>query len=296
MKKYYFNTIIKDWHTWGKVFMSKEAFEPLIRKIFSDHGLDDAPIENCKPGTNGVFKVGNYLIKIFVPLASGYDASQDYTTEVFGLNYSASLGIPVPAIVAKGEIEDRYNFKYLILDYIKGTSLGDLKDRLSKEEKEIIGAKLKKIVLKWGKNLEAFNDIDPLKRTQKSLKWQGAPLKIKETQNKLIHDLDEKVFVHGDLTADNILVDKDLNITIIDFADSLLAPSAYELMPIIGDAFSFDLDFLRGFYGHLDKDKIVEDFIKGTLIHEYGFMTLNHLFGPVGDISQLKKNILDQWR
>lgn len=207
----------------------------------------------------------------------------------FGLNYSASLGISVPAIIAKGEIEDRYNFKYLILDYIKGTTLGDLKDQLSKEEKEIIGVKLKNILLKWANKIKPFNDIGPLERTLKSLKWQGAPLTFKEAQSKIINDFHQPVFVHGDLTADNILVDKNLNITIIDFADSLLAPSAYELMPIIGDAFSFDLDFLKGFYGHLDKDKIVEDFIKGALIHEYGFMTLSNLFGPIEDISQIKR-------
>ena len=291
MKTYYFNTIIKDWHTWGKVFMSKEAFEPIIKKIFMDHGLDYLAIEKCKPGTNGVFKVGDYLIKLFVPLASGYDASQDYKTEVFGLNYSASLGISVPEILAKGEIKDRYNFKYLIMNYIEGTSLGDLKERLSKAEKEMIGAKLKKIILKWANNLEAFNDIDPLKRTQNSVKWQGASLNLKKEQEKIMVGLTKKVFVHGDLTEDNIILDKDLNITIIDFADSLLAPSTYEMMPIIGDAFSFDLNFLKGFYGHIDKDKIVDDFIKGTLIHEYGFMTLNHLFGTVDSTFEVRKKL-----
>ena len=68
---YLFNADIHDWPSWSKVFQSIEAFEPLIKYIFSKHKLLFSAIEKLKPGTNGVFKVGAYVVKIFAPKESG---------------------------------------------------------------------------------------------------------------------------------------------------------------------------------------------------------------------------------
>ena len=51
-----FDFEISDWETWGAVYCSKEKFAPLIRKIFNNEALEFEQIENCKPGTNGVFR------------------------------------------------------------------------------------------------------------------------------------------------------------------------------------------------------------------------------------------------
>ena len=52
-----FTATIDGWTSWGRVFQSIEAFEPLIRHILSQHALPIAEIEHCTPGTNAVFKV-----------------------------------------------------------------------------------------------------------------------------------------------------------------------------------------------------------------------------------------------
>ena len=73
-----------DWTSWGKVFQAAESFGPLIKYIFKLHKLPFSSIEHCTPGTNAVFKVGSYIIKIFAPNESGMDTDSDYNTELFG--------------------------------------------------------------------------------------------------------------------------------------------------------------------------------------------------------------------
>ena len=49
---------INNWDDWGKVFQSIPAFKPLVECIFNKENLPIVEIENLKPGTNAVFKVG----------------------------------------------------------------------------------------------------------------------------------------------------------------------------------------------------------------------------------------------
>ena len=59
-----FTAQINNWDDWGKLFQSISAFTPLVEHIFHKENLPYANIENLKPGTNAVFKVGEYVIKI----------------------------------------------------------------------------------------------------------------------------------------------------------------------------------------------------------------------------------------
>jgi hypothetical protein len=73
MPGYLFNYIIKDWETWSGVFSSKEEFEPTDQELLTQNGCGRAA-ENCYPGTNGVCKAGNVIVKLFVPIESGMTA------------------------------------------------------------------------------------------------------------------------------------------------------------------------------------------------------------------------------
>lgn len=75
-----FTAGIDGWSSWGKIFQSIEAFEPLVKYIFNRHNLTFTEIEHCTPGTNAVFKVGNYVVKIFAPKESGMDTDSDELT------------------------------------------------------------------------------------------------------------------------------------------------------------------------------------------------------------------------
>jgi predicted Ser/Thr protein kinase len=146
MIKHFFNYEIVDWESWSRVFRSTKQFYYLVKEIFRIERLAFDEIENCKPGTNGVFKVGNFIVKIFVPKESGYNSAPDYTSELYALKMANQLGVSIPNLLAYGEIRDKYLFRYLIMDYIEGKTLGDIRECLTKKQKQLIGAKLRKIV------------------------------------------------------------------------------------------------------------------------------------------------------
>lgn len=291
-----FDFIINDWDTWGKIYCSTDDFEPLIKRIFNKETLVFHPVENCKPGTNGIFRVGPYVIKIFVPIESGYDSWPDYRAELFALERANTLGVSVPRLLAKGEIQDRYLFRYLIMDYIEGETLGDRKASLSSGEKNAIGSKLRQIVQRWATPCENFNGVDVIKRALGSQRWNDAPADIKEEQKRYLSELDGDsfVYVHGDLTEDNLIIGNRGEVAVIDFADSVRAPAIYEEMTIICDAFSFDIDFLNGYYGRMAPAELLERCVQAILCHEYGYHVVKNLFGSVYSLADLKSRIISR--
>ena len=104
------------------------------------------------------------------------------------------------------------------------------------------------------------------------------------------------VYVHGDLTGENIIMNKDM-ITIIDFGDARSAPQYYEYPPIVFDLFNHDKT-LSNLFAQGKKD-FVEELFLGTVLHEFGAnfvkdICKNHLgIDPVNltDIYEIKKHI-----
>jgi hypothetical protein len=74
---------INNWQEWGEIFQSIPAFTPLVEYILRKENLPSVKIENLTPGTNAVFKVGDYVVKIFAPAESGIDQTLDLQTELF---------------------------------------------------------------------------------------------------------------------------------------------------------------------------------------------------------------------
>jgi serine/threonine protein kinase len=290
---YFFKYEIRDWKTWGDVFQSISIFKPLIKSIFEIEKIPFGKIENTKPGTHGVFKVGKYIVKIFAPKASGYDSTSEYKTEINAMDIARKLDILVPKMIAKGSIDDKYGFNYLIMEYIDGKTIGDIKSSLSSDQKYNIGKKIKWIVDRFSKSSEHINEIEVINRTLTSDKWMDCPKDIKDMQTLFLNQIkDEKrVFVHGDLTEDNIIITPNFDIYILDFADAVSAPEIYEYMPLIADAFSFDKDFIRGFFGDINIHELVTLCLHGILIHEYGFQSIKQLFTDVIDVKTLKEQI-----
>lgn len=78
---------IKDWESWGKVFQDIPAFEKLISKIFEKEAITYKEISHLTAGTNAVFKVDNFVVKIFAPVESGLNTEIDYNCEICQIKY-----------------------------------------------------------------------------------------------------------------------------------------------------------------------------------------------------------------
>jgi serine/threonine protein kinase len=274
---YLFTEKIDDWGMWwGKIFQSIPAFEPLVKFIFEKEKLPFAKMETLKPGTNAVFKVGEYVIKIFVPQGLAYDYGTSLEVETFGLKLAEKQGVPAPRLLAAGEVSDKFLFRYLIMEFISGKLLSEIEKDLTREQKFLIGQNMRKITDKLNVPCENFTPFDVLQYALDNEEWpaEGFPESFLRERLKFLKSLhfseSEKVYCHGDLHAENILVDDDLNCYILDFADAMFAPPEYELLYVVSALFNFEKPYLQGFLGDYKTEDIVNLCMKWLPIHAWG--------------------------
>jgi Predicted choline kinase involved in LPS biosynthesis len=288
----YFNFEINNWQDWCKVFHSRSEFEKLIHHIFETENLPKIKlISDLTPGTNAVFKADDKAVKIFVPDSAGYDSERDFAIESYGMKFAAAQGIPVPNLVADGIVRDKYDFRYMIMDYIEGYAFTDeFEETLTYEDKVKIGKKFADIKSKLNILCDKFCDIDIINRAITNERWNKYPdsfnaERIKYLQNYKIHD---PVYVHGDINPDNVIFGTDGVMYLIDFADACIAPALYELAPLICEVFWFDSDYFDG-YGEIS----VADLFDSLLLHDFGGDILRNNFGKYEDCTSL--DVLREW-
>ncbi len=96
---------IATWQDWCQSFQDIATFKPLIHEICRQHHLDLDHIENTFPGTNAVFKIGNYIIKIFVPDDLKPWLQDDYSIELKNALSSNKTSDYTPKLYAHGMIK-----------------------------------------------------------------------------------------------------------------------------------------------------------------------------------------------
>lgn len=275
---------------WGKLFQDRNIFEPLVEYIFRKHGFLYSGIDNCTPGSNAVFRVGKYVVKIFAPKEAGIGGESDFVTEKFGIMRANQLHIAAPKLFADGVINDKYIFRYLILEYIEGESLTELSGKLSGEERFRIGCDLRDIVDKMDIPGEKFNNHVLFGKSAED-RWKAFPLSFQRERKEYLknHEKKTEVYVHGDLNPDNIIIRANKEICIIDFADAMLAPIELEIAGIICDGFKFDSDYLNGFIGKQNKSILTEQLLYGLLIHDFGVNIIRDNIGVPGEMHSLEE-------
>ena len=267
-----FNYDICGCDSWGEIFQKIEIWEPLIHHIFAKEKLRVSKIENLSPGTNAVFKSGDYVVKIFAPKESGFDVSMDYATELYSLSFVRSLKILTPKIITHGIIRDTYDFSYIIMEFIKGVMFDEASLNFTDNEKYFFAKRLREITDLFNKPCEDFNGIDVLLDQGRYRRWSIFTEKFRDDRLEYLHNhnFGTKVFVHGDLCGDNLIIDNKNCIYILDFADSVLAPIVYEHAHLATVLFGFNTNYLNGFFGKYSTNELVDLCFDGLLMHDFG--------------------------
>lgn len=264
---------IHDWPSWGRVYQSVSAFTPLAREIYRREGLLFEGLSGCTPGTNTVFRVGETVLKIFAPEASG-QSLLDYRVERLGLERANRLGVSAPRLLAAGVIEDRYRFPYLIMERLSGVSLGALleSDCLSPQEQRRIGRQLREITDRMNTPCPGFSSPDVLARALDNPRWEGflPAFNSRRREYLLRRRWGERVYVHGDLNPDNLIVGPEGRICLLDFADSCLAPVEYEQALVAVELFQFRPALLEGYFGRRSPWELAQLCLAGLLLHDFG--------------------------
>ena len=289
---YLFNVQLNNERDWENVFQSITTFTPLVEHILNIEKLPSVNIENLSPGTNAVFKIGKYVIKIFAPMESKVEQRLPQT-EVFATQHIHRLGISASNVIAHGLVKDKYNFAYIIFEYVEDI-LAKTFDTMAEAEKMNIGRKLREITDRMNTPCESFNDIDIMNDRSRDRCWDRYSEKFKQERLAYIksHNYGEKVFVHGDLCGDNLLLTPHNELYIIDFADALLAPKAFE-HALLAIESELDPMILRGYFENDTVDDFIETCLSGILL--YGdFETVEELLYNPDDyntIDDLRKTI-----
>lgn len=291
-----FRETITNWEDWGRVYQSIPAFEELAREIYRREGLPFAALQHLTPGTNAVFRAGNTVAKIFFPKESGLDPFPDFTNESAVCRFLSAQGVPTPKVLACGEIKDRYQFYYIVTEFVPGVEAGGFLAKASAEERERFVQQLKEILCKLNAPAPGLLPALDLRRqamenprlAQLSPGLQ-AELRCRAKQA----DLSRPVLVHGDLTGENLLVQEDGRVVVIDCADAHLAPAWYEYGPVICELFRCDPALTAAFAGE-DKERFLSDLLDSIALHDFGPDLLREsakragrplfeTFGEVGD-------------
>jgi thiamine kinase-like enzyme len=291
-----FKKEINNWDDWVNVFQSIADFSSLIEYIFKKEKLPFDKIEKLTPGTNAVFKVGNYIIKIFAPNKSGINQTLDLQTEIYATKRCNALGIFVPKLITEGIVEDKYYFAYIVTEYVNGKEFIYAVKTMTDIEKIKFGKKLCELTNIMNTPCEQFNNIDVIHDKSRYKRWSKYSENFKNERLAYIksYNFGENLFVHGDLCGDNIIITTKGELAIIDFADAVLAPKIYEQVLIAMELFKLNSKLLHGYFGNYSKDEFINLCFNGILIHDFGGDIAKNYVDNISEVNNLDefKNIL----
>jgi len=299
-----FSFDIKGKKDWGKVFRSVSEFTPLVEYILHTANLPVSKIDNLTPGTNAVFKAGEYVVKVFAPEESGFKQDSDIETELFSAKKAYDAGVNTPKIITNGVIKDKYEFDYMVMEYVEGIAFAEAVEKMTVKEKLSFAQTLRRYTDLMNVPCAPFNNADAIYDKENSWSWKPFPESFRKERIEYIKSFDysENVFVHGDLCGDNILITPNNDLYIIDFADALNAPVVYEHSLVALELFDFDKTLMHGYFSSGDSTKgyhenLIDTCFSGIMIHGYGGEIIKYHLGRPGEfqhIDQLRQRIIDR--
>ncbi len=236
---------IKSVDDYRPIYRKPDTWLPAMRAICERHGLDKIQLEFAPPGTHVVFKVKPDLyIKLFAP-----PWREDFATErlaLHKLSERTDLPIPIPILVAEGEIE---NWPYIIITAVEGVPLYEVWKSMSMLDRENIvsrcGEFMASIHLTYTEGLEGIavdwptfvenqsqDCINKLQQTEIGKQWIDSVIGFMENLPPLFEPDFQQVLLNSDVTDEHVLVSKRGDrweaTGFIDFGDAMLGHPYYE--------------------------------------------------------------------
>jgi hygromycin-B 7''-O-kinase len=241
----------------------------IANDILRKHRIIFSGLKRAEHGENIVVLVDDaFVLKIYTPKKNGYNRERAALEFAQG-----KTSLPIPQIVAEGEIE---GFYYLVTDRLPGrlmlrsewltldrsAHIG-LLTQLAYGLKELHSHDASEIHFDWREFIEI--QVESVMERQRSAggnpEWLESLPRYLETNLPLLPGRPSSVFMHGDVHFGNLQVTEDRVRPIIsglyDFADSLKGFHEYEFVAIgvlmIQGQGDLQREFFRA-YGYLDSE------------------------------------------
>lgn len=274
-------------------FSSKNFMFGVVAKILSLNGL---PIKNelfrLKSSTrHGVFRCGRLVVKISPIVSEIPDAGLGYDSELYAYSRLQMGFMSAPKLIAQGEIWAKYLFKYIVLEYIPGVSLGDLKMEPDRDKKRDYAKQIFKIASLINRPEDVFNGVNILENAMNRDLFSHMSHSFREQRKAVLQKFRPNCFLfsHGNLTRDNIIVGFGDVLFVVGFSNACIAPIEYELANLVFDLLGMDKYYLRGFFGLYDSFELAERCLHGVLIHGNGENIIRNAFGDIESINSVNQ-------
>ena len=257
-----------------RIYGDAEVWLPAMNEIASRHRLDGGP-QRQTLGSNVVYGFGDLIVKLFPPIWK-----DDFYSEKVAL---ASIhGLPIPKIVAEGEIE---GWPYFIVTRVDGIPAADVWDGFQWAQK-------REIVVQLGALMRALHScaipVEMLDDWEVFLSQRLAGATehhnvLEPWRNWIVEQLMDfqeppyqMVLVNGDLTKDHVLLaeknGKWFISGLIDFGDARMGHPYYELIIPLLD-YTYGESKLSGAlldaYGLVQIPEVFDSLTKYCLLHEF---------------------------
>ena len=290
--------------SWEFIKQSIDAFELLIKTVFNKHGLVYSKAENFISGINAVFRVSDKVIKIFAPVESGFYSVDYYGIETEALNHANNVQVASPKLLFNGIIDDKYIFKYIIMEFIDGQEAERKIASFTENEKRIFSTNIRNMINKL--NVKMQSAIIPVLSREVCLlndRWSRKDYLESFCDDRISvikkMSFDDLVYVHGDIHAKNMIFDSNGAIYFIDFAESHIAPYYYEWWSIVFLLFKCNASMMTAYFGDYCNEEFYNQLTKSILINEFGAVAVKEICEAMAietsaliDISKLKKLIM----
>lgn len=256
---------IKNLSDWKLFLSNTNAIEYLAQYIVKQSGVSVSKIERINIGTNAVFDLGNFILKIYA-VSEDSNPMLDCKREIILSNLLQSSPYHVPSIVKTGYINDRYTIYYNFIEKIEVSySFADIINSKESSQRRSAIKELHSVI----EYLHVLDiDIQIAKMYSKSTKSNiikadeyARFLKSYTNQNTLNYGI-----VHCDLSESNMYYDSDGKIVILDFEDWMYGPSIVEYPTIC-----FELirgpQIVKEFINGMPLSKVIETLIAAILLH-----------------------------
>jgi hygromycin-B 7''-O-kinase len=233
---------IKTFSDYRRIYRDERVWLPAMQAICDRHGLDKESLAFAPPGTHVVFCVKPELyIKLFSPLWGA-----DYTSERAALHALTGRDLPIPRLVADGQLE---GWRYLVLTAVPGIPLGQVWGQIEARDRAHIVCScggfsaalhatpiegLGEIAMDWpafvAERIEAC--LEGIREAELGPRWLGAVRSFLDGLPPLFEPGFRPVLLSADVTDEHVLVserDGHWEFTgFIDFGDAMLGHPLYE--------------------------------------------------------------------